>query len=361
MTTLEASSRAEGSGPATDLRRAPFAALRELDLRAPDRDLWDDEAAMWDRLMMTWAGLDDAAWHLPGAAPSDAGGPDWSLAEHVGHVADWQELAIDYTSRAIDTGAWPDDSDYDGGDFDRYNERRREPWASMPRDELLGRLADARPRLLALAHGLSPETIRSDPPWGWLYLTLHGHYLDHLAVIEPWAGELRRRQSDGDPFVADPRPATHAVFAAQEASIAADFDRVVRVVPAKHWVGHELTPGWDLRDHVAHLADWAEEGVRAVDLFEREGRWPADPEEGIDAWNERMVARSRASSPTDVLDRYDAATSALNAAVGRLPVDDLRSPDGWSWAYDCLHGHVRKHLADVGPWCAAIDWAGEER
>ena len=60
--------------------------------------------ALWDRMQLTWAGLDDAAWHLPGAAPSDAGGPAWSLAEHVGHIADWLELARDYTTRAIETG-----------------------------------------------------------------------------------------------------------------------------------------------------------------------------------------------------------------------------------------------------------------
>ena len=78
-----------------DLRRAPVTAIRSRDLRAPERDLWSDEAALWDRMTGSWAGLDDAAWHLPGAAPSDAGGADWSLAEHVGHIADWQELAID--------------------------------------------------------------------------------------------------------------------------------------------------------------------------------------------------------------------------------------------------------------------------
>ena len=32
-------------------------------------------------------------------------------------------------------------------------------------------------------------------------MTLHGHYLDHLAVIEPWTDALRVRQVDGDPFV----------------------------------------------------------------------------------------------------------------------------------------------------------------
>jgi hypothetical protein len=179
-----------------DLRNSPVAAIRSRDLRAPARDMWADEAALWDRMTATWAGLDDAAWQLPGAAPSDAGGPDWSLAEHVGHIADWLELAIDYTTRAMATGVWPSDDDYDDGNFDTFNERRREPWASMPRDEILRRLVEARQGLLVLAHRLTAEAIREEPAWSWVYPALHGHYLDHLAVIEPWTDELRRRAVD---------------------------------------------------------------------------------------------------------------------------------------------------------------------
>jgi hypothetical protein len=338
---------------AVDLRRAPLGDVRAVDLRATDRDLWADEAALFDRMTLTWAGLDDAAWHLPGAAPSDAGGPDWSLAEHIGHIVDWQELAVDYTARALDTGEWPSATDYDGGDFDSYNERRRDPWTTFPRDTILARLEAARPRLLELAHRLTPERVRTDDGWGWVYNTLHGHYLDHQVVIEPWTTELRLRQTDGDPFVADPRAADHAEFATQEAAIAADFDRLVRAVPADLWASEELTPDWLLTDHVSHLSDWAEEGVRAIEVFGRLGYWMADPDEGIDDWNERMVARSRGASPASVLARHDRTRRELLEAVTRLSVDDLRSPDGWSWAYDCLHGHVRKHLAMIGPWCAA--------
>ncbi len=157
---------------AVDLRRAPLADVRAVDLRARSRDLWVDEAALWDRLVVSWAGLDDAAWHLPGAAPSDAGGPDWTLAEHVGHIADWQELAIDYVGTALDTGRWPSDDDYDGGDFDRYNERRRAPWTTMPSTAIVARLVAARPRLLAVTGRLPAATIRSDAAWGWVYSTL---------------------------------------------------------------------------------------------------------------------------------------------------------------------------------------------
>ncbi|MEP6638874.1 MAG: maleylpyruvate isomerase N-terminal domain-containing protein [Chloroflexota bacterium] len=327
--------------------------IRGRDLRASDRDFWADEAAIWERMHATWAGLDDAAWHLPGAAPSDAGGSPWSLAEHVGHVADWQEIEFEYTTRALETGRWQADSDYDGGDFDTYNERRREPWTSMPRDEILGRLAAARPRLLEAARRLPPETIRDDDAWGWVYGTLHGHYLDHLAVIEPWAAELRRRQTDGDPFVDDPRAADHAGFLVQEAAITADFDALIRAIPEPLWATPDLTPGWTLTDHVGHLADWFAEGSRAFGVFEREGIWLADPDEGIDAWNERMVAAYRGATARETLARYDATRVGLLAAIARLSVDDLRSPDGWGWAYDCLPGHIRKHLAMLGSWASA--------
>lgn len=360
MTALEVGSLTSSTGPPVDLRRAPLGDLRGVDLRAPGRNLWADEVALWDRLEASWVGLDEAAWHLPGAAPSDAGGPDWSLAEHVGHIEDWQELAVEYTARASKTGQWPAYGDYDGGDFDRFNESRREPWASMARDAILARLTAARPRLLALATTLTPETIRGDAAWGWVYMTLHGHYLDHLAVIEPWADALRRRQTDGDPFVADPRPADHPEFVAQDAAIEADLDRLLRRVPAERWTEAELTPGWTLRDHVGHLADWLDEGLRAIDVHERTGRWPTDPEEGIDAWNKRMVASSRAASPADVMARYATARAGFLARVGRLSVETWRSADGWSWTYDCLHGHVRKHLAMIGPWCARAGWPAVE-
>ena len=339
-----------------DLRRAALADLRALDLRAPRRDFWADETALWDRFAACWAGLDDAAWRLPGAAPSDAGGPDWSLSEHVGHVADWQELATTYVGTALDTGEWPSDTDYDGGDFDTFNERRREPWASMSPATIRDRLRSGRQRLVELTRRLPLETIRSDAAWGWVYLTLHGHRLDHLAALEPWADGLRRRQVDGDPFVADPRPPDIETFRADDVAISAAFDELVRGVPAALWTADELTPGWTLRDHVAHVADWAAEGVRAIEVYHRRGHWLADPEEGIDSWNERHVALSRGAGRDEVLARLDREMDRLRAAIRTLSLDELRSPDGWGWAYDCLHGHLRKHLALVGPWCAASRW-----
>ncbi len=349
---------ADSAIPLVDLRRAPLGDVRALDLRSRSRDVWADEAAIWDRLVSSWAGLDEAAWHLPGAAPSDAGGPDWSLAEHVGHIADWQELAIDYVGIAIQTGRWPSDDDYDGGDFDRYNERRRAPWTTMPAATIVGRLGAARPRLLEGAARLPLDTLRGDDAWGWVYFTLHGHYLDHLAVIGPWTDRLRDRQTDGDPFIADPRAADYAGFVADATALDESFDALVRRVPLERWDEGEVTPGWTLRDHVGHLADWMDEGARAIAVHRDTGIWLSDPEEGIDAWNERHVDAARAESPAVTLARYDADRARLLDAVASMTVEELRSPDGWSWAYDCQHGHMRKHLAMVGRWCVATGWPG---
>ena len=141
---------------------------------------------------------------------------------------------------------------------------------------------------------------------------------DHRAV-DRRASALR--QADGDPFVADPRPADLAGFVAQDAAIAADFDRADPAA-SRPTAGRRraLTPGWTLRDHVDHLADWAEEGARAIEVFARRGHWLADPDEGIDAWNERHGRPLRdGSGVAATLARYDAA--AGRAARGRRRAD----------------------------------------
>lgn len=354
---------ASRDGPAVaDLRRASLAEVRSIDFRAPERDLFADEAAVWDRFAVSWAGLDDAAWALPGAAPSDAGGPDWSLLDHVAHVGDWQELAVDYLGRVLDGGAWPADDDYDGGDFDRFNERRRARWADLTPTQVRGRLADARVRTVALVRRLPADTIRTDEAWGWVYMVLHGHELDHLGIVEPWAARLRARQVEGDPFTADPRPAGDGSPAAidrfwsSEASVFALFDELVRPIPVERWEELGPTADWTLKDHVAHLARWFEAGTDAIETHARSGTWPTGPAEGVDAWNAREQTALRNLSPEDALARFDAGQARLRAVVRSMTPADLASPDGTGWAWECLHGHVRQHLAMVGPWAARLGW-----
>lgn len=152
------------------LPSAPLALLRTIDFRSPGRDFWADEDALWRRFVASWAGIDDGAWSLPGAPPSDARGPDWSLQDHVGHLADWQELAVEYVARAAAGGPWPSDDDDEGGDFDRFNEGHRAPWARLQPGAIRRRLAASHERL-----------VERD-----------GHARKHLARLGPFAADPRR-------------------------------------------------------------------------------------------------------------------------------------------------------------------------
>ena len=345
-----------------DLRRAPLADIQTIDFRVATRDFWADEAALWDRLRASWAGLDDAAWRLPGAASSDAGGPDWSLLDHVGHVLDWYELAAVFIEEALETGRWPTDDEYDGGDFDTFNERRRSIFADLLPSDLKSRLDAAHAALIAIGGGLSLAAIYSDAAWGWVYNVLHGHAIDHLRVLEPWAARLRARQEENDPFGPDPQPVASGLAAAKErfwadaGSVLAHFDSVIRALPLDAWTAAEVTPGWTVADHVGHIAAWFDEAAAAVEEHRRSGTWHEVPPEGIDAWNEIQVQAARGTPVAELLSRYETGHARLRAQVAEMSDAEWLDPEGFSWAYEDLHGHVRTHLASIGPYAATIGW-----
>jgi hypothetical protein len=357
--------RPADAGAALDLRRGSLTAVQGIDFRAASRDFWADESALWDRLTATWAGLDDAAWRLPGAAPSDAGGPDWSLLDHVGHLVDWYDLAIGYIEDALVSGRWPTDEDYDGGDFDTFNERRRPLFASVSPPDLRARLQTKHAELLVSAGRLPLATIYGDAAWGWVYNVLHGHSIDHLRVLEPWADLLRVRQVQNDPFGPDPQPvssdleAAKARFWADETSVFAHLDGILADLRSEAWTAAEVTPGWTIADHIGHLASWFDEAVAALAEHSRTGRWRELPAQGIDTWNDEHVRLARGASIRDIRERYAVERERLRRAVERMPDEAWLDPEGFSWAYEDLHGHARGHLAMIAPLVARIGWPAE--
>ncbi len=166
-----------------DLGTTSLADVRALDYRAADRDPWSDEAAVWARLSGVLDRIPSADWDRP-VAPSDGGGAPWSVRDHVGHLAAWSDEGIAAIERVLAGGAWPDDADFAGGDFDAFNEIQRAGWASDGAAVVRAHLDDAHGRLVALARSLPLEVIRSEEAWSWIFLTLHGHALDHLEILE---------------------------------------------------------------------------------------------------------------------------------------------------------------------------------
>jgi DinB family protein len=345
-----------------DLRRDGLALVRAIDFRAATRDYWADDAAIHDRFVALWAGLDDAAWRLPGAAPSDAGGTDWSLLDHVAHVVDWWELAAAYIADVLRGGSWPAADDPEiGGDFDQLNERRRSRFSGIEPAALRGRASAAHAAVLAVATRLSHETIRGDAAWGWVHQVLYGHELDHLTVLEPWADALRARQIGNDPFGPDPQPTRANLdgdrlrFWAAERTVLDAWETMMASVPEDRW-DEATDSGWTFADHVGHLADWFEVGAVALENHRAGDGWADVPAEGIDAWNDRRVVEVRGTRPSELRRRFTTRLAHLRAATAAMTDDEWLDPEGFSWAYEDLHGHVRAHHAMVGPWAARLEW-----
>jgi hypothetical protein len=177
-----------------DIRTAPIEAVVAIDFRAPERDFFADEAASWERLEASTAGVTEDGWTLPGLAPSAVGGPDWSLLDHVAHIGAWQEAGIAYIDAALAGDPWPVEADFAGGDLDTWNEERRGEWADLAPAEVVERVRGSHGRLLEAARRVPADVLLADDDvYPWVFWVLHGHQLDHLLIIEPWVAGLRDR------------------------------------------------------------------------------------------------------------------------------------------------------------------------
>ena len=117
-----------------------------------------------------------------------------------------------------------------------------------------------------------------------------------------------------------------------------------------------MTPDWSLKDHLAHIGSWYEEGAAAIEEHLRGGGWRSGPAEGVDAWNARNLEGLRERPWAEIRHRLELNRQRIRAVAHQLDQQDLRSSDGWDWSYWDLAGHVRSHLAMVAPWCVRTSW-----
>jgi hypothetical protein len=80
------------------------------------------------------------------------------------------------------------------------------------------------------------------------------------------------------------------------------------------------------------------------------------PPEGLDAFNDRQVRAARGTQPVDLRTGFDAGIARLRLAVRAMSDDEWLDPEGFGWAYEDLHGHVRAHHAMIGPWAGRLTW-----
>ena len=249
--------------------------------------------------------------------------------------ADWYELAAAYIEEALETGRWPTDDEYDGGDFDTFQRAQSVDLSDLHPADLRARLDAAHAALIAIGGGLSLAAIYSDAAWGWVYNVLHGHAIDHLRVLEPWAGRLRARQEENDPFGPDPQPVASGLAAAKE-RFWADEASVTGPIRSRHpgvavgcldrRRGHaRLDRRRPCRSH-RRLVRRGRRGARGASPV---GTWREVPPEGIDAWNEIQVRAARGDPVAELLRRYETGHARLRAAVAAMSDAEWLHPEGF--------------------------------
>jgi hypothetical protein len=80
------------------------------------------------------------------------------------------------------------------------------------------------------------------------------------------------------------------------------------------------------------------------------------PAEGVDAYNERQVRAARAATPDELRERFAAGLARLRRAIAAMSDEEWLDPEGFSWAYEDLHGHIRAHHAMIAPAVARLGW-----
>ena len=243
--------------------------------------------------------------------------------------------------------------------------RRRERFASLApaevRRQLSARPSRAAADRAAARHGDDPERRRLGLGLQRAPRPLSRPSPGHRAVGRR---PPCRARSEYDPFGRHPQPLAIAARRGKGDLLGRRGDRSrtssarrCSTCPDSAWTATDATPGWTIADHVGHLIAWFDEAADAIIEHRRGGPWRPLPPEGLDAWNDGpRRAPARDPDHRSSAAEFEAARSRLIGLVEAMPDEDWLDPESFSWAYEDLHGHVRAHLAMIGPLAARSGW-----
>jgi hypothetical protein len=117
---------------------------------------------------------------------------------------------------------------------------------------------------------------------------------------------------------------------------------------------------WSIKDVLAHIAAWEEEGARRLELIAREGghriHFYNDARE-VDRFNARVVSATRRTTLSVLLRRLVRARRRLTVSLKRLPARSLRDPSHEfpvvDWLPEFAWTHEQSHLQEIRAWWQA--------
>ena len=263
----------------------------------------------------------------PGAAPSDAGGPDWSLAEHVGHIADWQELAERlHGPRARDRRAGRPTATTTTATSTATTSAAASRGRRCRATTILGRLEAARPR----AARARPAAVARDDP------RVDGRGAGSTRRCTATISTTSRSSSRGPtrsasarstairswPTRGRPMPPTSSP---RTAAIAADFDRLVRPIPPERWRGGRRDARLGPRRPRRRTSPTGPTRPRARSRIHRAARapgWPTRPKAsmpGTPGWSSATGTSPAADGPRALRPVAGRAAGRRRDADGRRP------------------------------------------
>ena len=126
------------------------------------------------------------------------------------------------------------------------------------------------------------------------------------------------------------------------------FVATIEDVPAALWEVEGYTPGWSVKDMVAHVGNWQAEAVQVFEQM-RVGTYEARRLD-VDAMNERFVVASRDLPAPAVRAGFFAARTRFVQEFDRV---EPLTRDAQEWFVESGAEHYGEHLPRL------LEWIGE--
>lgn len=108
-----------------------------------------------------------------------------------------------------------------------------------------------------------------------------------------------------------------------------------------------VTPEWSVRDALAHIAEWEQEGLRVMDEILAGTYRPRFDDETIERRNREAVEARRGRTFAEVAEELHAAHASLEQRLGELPEEVDERTVGFKFIAGVTFEHMAHHAAQI--------------